>query len=159
MAIVRFRRPAARQSLRGREQVRVPHYDPRTVSLFPQNGKGVPGPDGRVAARQGHDADGKHGPGVGEVAGHFDFLYLAGRFDLVLCQQSAEPLLERSSSPHGRVPRNEKDDVLRHQLENGVHVSRRRGAVPQRKNLSNCLLIPVHLLLLSNVVSPESWVS
>ena len=71
----------------------------------------------------------------------------------MLCQQSAEPLLEGGSTSHWRVPRDEKDDVLRHELENGVHVSRRRGAVPKRENLSNCLLILIHLPLF-----PRSWV-
>src|SRR5262245_3009005 len=129
------------QSLGSSQEICVPHDYPRTVRLFPKNGECVSSPDRCIATGKWNGPNRKQGPRVGEVSGHLDFLDLTGGFDLVLLKQSPEPLFKGGSSSHWRVAGNEKDDILRHELENGVHVSRSCSAVPEREHVSNCLLV------------------
>src|SRR5262245_11261292 len=143
------RRPVCAQSVSRRryglssrsQHVGVANHRPRTTCLPPQNGHGASSSSGPTASRQWQDTDCEVGPTVSQVPRDLDFLHYAGRFDPMAREQSAKTTFEGSATSHRRTARGEKNNVVGHQAKHGVNIPGGGGAVPERNEIANGLLV------------------
>src|SRR5258706_9604667 len=86
----------------------------------------------------------EHAPAVSQIARNFYLLDITCGFDAMRGKQAAQPLFECASASHGRLPGDEKHDILDHEAQDCLDIACSGGAVPLSDEIPDGLFVRVH---------------